>query len=188
MADNKKTDQPAVPEKHAERRRKLLKGLAAGGGAITTSKLLPESWGKPILDAITLPAHAQATGLRVLTASALANTTAVSCATSPDSANYDLGDEDFGNILAELNPAPNPGVLIDMTMSTPGDLTLYGGPLNQQVTTDPTTGQASFTSTGFYAGDGGDAGSDRPDQITFTFQAATGESCTIVVNMTVPAG
>jgi hypothetical protein len=186
MADDKKAQVPATPEKHAERRRKLLKGLAAGGGAVTASKLLPESWGKPILDAIVLPAHAQATGFRLLTASALANTTAVSCATSPDSANYDVGDEDFGTIVAELNPAPNPGVLIDMTMSTPGDMTVYGGGLNQNVTTDPTTGQAAFTAIGFYASDLGDAGLDRPAQVSLTFQAATGESCTIVVNMSIP--
>jgi hypothetical protein len=183
-----------MPEKHAERRRKLLKGLAAGGGAVTTSKLLPESWGKPILDALVLPAHAQATGFRLLTASALVNPTAVSCATSPDSANYDVGDEDITTIVAELNPAPNPGVQIDLSASIPlGDLQLFSAPvtLNQSVVSDPTTGQASFSSIGFGRNPdssdmmGVDPG-DAPSQISLTFQAATGESCTIVVNMSIP--
>jgi hypothetical protein len=39
-------------------RRKLLKSLAAGGGVWTTSKVLPESWQKPVVDSIILPAHA----------------------------------------------------------------------------------------------------------------------------------
>jgi len=50
MADDKKTK---------ENRRKLLKSLAAGGGAIIAGKTLPEKWTKPAVDAVMLPAHAQ---------------------------------------------------------------------------------------------------------------------------------
>ena len=39
-------------------RRKLLKSLVAGGGVWTTAKVLPESWQKPVVDSIILPAHA----------------------------------------------------------------------------------------------------------------------------------
>ena len=40
-------------------RRKLLKSIAAGSGAIVAGKSLPESWSKPVVDSVMLPAHAQ---------------------------------------------------------------------------------------------------------------------------------
>jgi len=42
-----------------ENRRKLLKSLAAGSGAVIAGKSLPESWSKPVVDSVMLPAHAQ---------------------------------------------------------------------------------------------------------------------------------
>ncbi len=41
-------------------RRKLLKALTLGGGAATAWKL-PAEWSKPIVESVTLPAHAQTT-------------------------------------------------------------------------------------------------------------------------------
>jgi len=41
-----------------ESRRKLLKSIAAGSGAIVAGKSLPESWSRPIVDSVLLPAHA----------------------------------------------------------------------------------------------------------------------------------
>jgi len=46
--------------KTAENRRKLLKTVAAGGGAIIAGRTLPEKWGRPVVDSVMLPAHAQA--------------------------------------------------------------------------------------------------------------------------------
>lgn len=45
--------------KAIENRRKLLKSVAAGGGAIIAGKTLPDTWTKPAVDSIILPAHAQ---------------------------------------------------------------------------------------------------------------------------------
>jgi hypothetical protein len=45
----------------SESRRKLLKSIAAGSGAIVAGKSLPESWSKPVVDSVMLPAHAQTT-------------------------------------------------------------------------------------------------------------------------------
>jgi len=42
-------------------RRHLLKSIAVGTGAITTGKTLPESWARPVVDSILLPAHAATT-------------------------------------------------------------------------------------------------------------------------------
>lgn len=40
-------------------RRKLLKSIAAGSGAIVAGKSLPESWSRPVVDSVMLPVHAQ---------------------------------------------------------------------------------------------------------------------------------
>ncbi len=42
-------------------RRKLLKSIAAGSGAVVAGKSLPESWSKPVVDSVMLPAHAETT-------------------------------------------------------------------------------------------------------------------------------
>jgi len=52
MADNKSS----------ENRRKLLKSIAAGSGAIVAGKSLPENWARPVVDSVILPAHAQTSG------------------------------------------------------------------------------------------------------------------------------
>ncbi len=46
----------------AENRRNLLKTIAAGSGAIITGKALPDSWARPVIDSVLLPAHAQTSG------------------------------------------------------------------------------------------------------------------------------
>jgi len=43
-------------------RRRLLKALAGAGGVYTAGKVLPETWSRPVVDALTLPAHAQMSG------------------------------------------------------------------------------------------------------------------------------
>jgi hypothetical protein len=42
-----------------KKRRKLLKSIAAGSGAVITGKTLPESWTRPMVDSVALPAHAE---------------------------------------------------------------------------------------------------------------------------------
>jgi len=46
-------------KKSIESRRKLLKSIAAGSGAIVAGKSLPDSWSRPVVDFVMLPAHAQ---------------------------------------------------------------------------------------------------------------------------------
>ena len=50
-------------KKSSEKRRKLLKSIAAGSGAIVAGKSLPESWSRPVVDSVMLPAHAQTSAL-----------------------------------------------------------------------------------------------------------------------------
>ncbi len=48
-------------EKTTDSRRKLLKSLAVGSGAVVAGKSLPESWSKPVINSVVLPAHAETT-------------------------------------------------------------------------------------------------------------------------------
>ena len=48
--------------------RKLLKFIIAGSGAVVAGKTLPESWAKPIVDSVTLPAHAVTSGYSITVA------------------------------------------------------------------------------------------------------------------------
>jgi len=40
-------------------RRKILKSMAVGSGAIIAGKSLPDTWVRPVVDSVILPAHAQ---------------------------------------------------------------------------------------------------------------------------------
>lgn len=46
----------------SEKRRKLLKSIAAGSGAVLAGRSLPESWSRPVVDSVMLPGHAQTSG------------------------------------------------------------------------------------------------------------------------------
>ncbi len=48
-------------KKSNDSRRKLLKSIAAGSGAVVAGKSLPESWSKPVINSVMLPAHASTT-------------------------------------------------------------------------------------------------------------------------------
>lgn len=43
-------------------RRKLIKSIAAGSGAVIAGKSLPENWTRPVVDSVLLPSHAQTSG------------------------------------------------------------------------------------------------------------------------------
>ena len=53
------------PSRTGISRRQLLKALAATGGAVAASSLLPDEWSNPVVDVGTLPAHAQISDLPV---------------------------------------------------------------------------------------------------------------------------
>ena len=48
-------------KKSNDSRRKLLKSIAVGSGAVVAGKSIPESWSKPVIDSVMLPAHAETT-------------------------------------------------------------------------------------------------------------------------------
>ena len=69
-------------KKSNDSRRKLLKSIAAGSGAVVAGKTLPESWSKPVIDSVMLPAHAvTTTEAPVCGDSVVANTTYITSST-----------------------------------------------------------------------------------------------------------
>lgn len=63
-------------DKKATARRNLLKALVAGGGAFAMGKTVPQSWVKPMVKSVVLPAHAQ-------TSPVIQNTTSRTLLSSP---------------------------------------------------------------------------------------------------------
>lgn len=47
--------------KSNDNRRKLLQSITAGSGAVVVGKALPESWSKPAINSVMLPAHTATT-------------------------------------------------------------------------------------------------------------------------------
>lgn len=76
-----------------ESRRKLLKSIAAGSGAVVAGKSLPESWSRPLVDSVMLPAHAQ-------TSCTTDTITATSLDSDNDFARYVIIIDSSDNILA----------------------------------------------------------------------------------------
>ena len=51
-----------VGKKISEPRRKLLKTVVTGSGVIVAGKNIPQTWSRPVIDAVLLPSHAQTSG------------------------------------------------------------------------------------------------------------------------------
>jgi hypothetical protein len=68
MTDEQRSDKnsgadPDSPgQKDANSRRETIKQLLIAGGVVGGAKFLPSEWTAPIVQYVTLPAHAQATG------------------------------------------------------------------------------------------------------------------------------
>ncbi len=58
MKSQKNQDVNCDSSKYAQKRRKLMKVLAAGSGAAVIANGIPDKWGRPIINSTLLPAHA----------------------------------------------------------------------------------------------------------------------------------
>jgi hypothetical protein len=56
-----KGKQPVIT-RSKQSRRKMLKSMAAGSGAVIAGKSMPDEWAKPMVDSVLLPVHAQTSG------------------------------------------------------------------------------------------------------------------------------
>ena len=61
MSNKDKKSQTTIDknDKKTAGRRKLLKTVVAGGGAVTVAKMMPDEWSRPVVDSIMLPSHAR---------------------------------------------------------------------------------------------------------------------------------
>ena len=106
----KKDDTEKAVSESSNSRRKLLKTFAAGSGAVVAGKNLPESWTRPVVDSVMLPAHAQTSPC------------------SPTIVDIAAGNSDFSTLVLALQTAG----LVE-TLSGPGPFTVYA-PTNQAFT------------------------------------------------------
>ena len=167
-------DQPennVVPEnetpKETVSRRQLLKALAATGGAVSASSLLPGKWAKPVVDVGLLPAHAQVTPTPTPAPTLTPTPTteplvySVLCDSTPGGGDLVLTQGNIRNIqpLLEIISGTGPveGITATMTVDTGvGPTPTFDPPLPQiavtnaagralfpdLVVTNPTPGQA----------------------------------------------
>ena len=135
----------AVPGKEAPEetisRRQLLKAMAATGGAVSASSLLPGKWVKPVVEAGVLPAHAQVTPEPP--------EYSVLCDSTPGGGDLILTDGYITNIQPLLEVVSGTGPVEDisatMTVETIVGPTPTFNPALPQTTTTNASGRALFS-------------------------------------------
>ncbi len=148
-------EQPAnnpVPEEETPEgtlsRRQLLKALAATGGAVSASSLLPGKWVKPVVEAGVLPAHAQVTPEPEPQPTEEPLRYAVLCDSEPGGGNLVLTEGSIDNIqpLLQVTSGTGPveGITATMTVRTLVGPTPTFNPGLPQTTTTNASGRALF--------------------------------------------
>lgn len=61
MSDEKKPVKPEVNDDRPRHSRRRLIQLLTAGGVVTTAKIIPGEWTRPVVESVSLPAHAQTT-------------------------------------------------------------------------------------------------------------------------------
>ena len=114
------------PPKKTLSRRQLLKTLAATGGAVSASSLLPGKWVKPVVEVGLLPAHAQVTPTVTPTLTPTPTVEplrySVLCDSTPGGGDLNLTEGLIENIQPLLvvisGTGPVEGITATMTVST----------------------------------------------------------------------
>ena len=138
--------------RNKQSRRKMLKSMAVGGGAVVAGKSLPDQWAKPMVDSVLLPTHAQTSPIE-LTCTLVASMQAESSADGglgsfavPGS--YTTAATDGANLTVTPQVSVPAGITDGFnltTVVTGGDISLPPpADLNQNVTPDPTNGAIVF--------------------------------------------
>jgi len=151
-------------KKSGESRRKLLKSIAVGSGAIVAGKSLPDKWTAPVVDSVLLPAHAQTSPAPTTTAAPPA------CQTVDDEFTIvSVGSQ--GSVSA-------PGVLANdsctqVTDPRTSSITGSGNPTPNILLTLNADGSFNYQS-------------DQPTGVfTFDYSTESGSTATVTVNMVV---
>jgi hypothetical protein len=124
-----------APEETPEKtlgRRELLKALAAAGGAVTASSLLPGEWAKPVVEVGVLPAHAQVSERRIsdiITTCSASNADLELIDIYPFSTITTYADISSGRDGVEIRRIirrNDTGVIVDNTIGVTGNTGIHG--------------------------------------------------------------
>lgn len=151
------TDNADTPEEERHKRtisrRKLLKALAAAGGAVAVTTLLPSKWAKPVVEVGVLPVHAQATAAAVPTDTPVPLAYAANCDSTPGGGNISIGLPSGTGRITNIRPylavisgtGPIAGITATMTAAAvpPSALPIFTPPLPRTAITDA-SGVADF--------------------------------------------
>ncbi|MFP4343216.1 MAG: twin-arginine translocation signal domain-containing protein [Anaerolineales bacterium] len=141
MSDIKPEVERSVTEEVQISRRRLLKALAAAGGAVAVSSMLPKNWEQPVVEGGVLPAHAQVSEEPVQYI--------IRCDSVPGGGDI-LLDSDYIGLLAdvtatvEVYQGSGPVADIDVTMECSTPEWPQFNPSLPQVATTGSSGVASF--------------------------------------------
>lgn len=131
-------------------RRKLLKALAASGGAMAAASLLPGEWTAPVIEVGLLPAHAQASPTptpipappRIVSCGGVSNFLG-----STDEVLFD-DDERIVDLFARISPIPPVGTLVRFDVAVNGTpIAIDDTPPTLPIVATDATGLADFNLT-----------------------------------------
>ncbi len=103
------------PENQAARRH-LLKAIASGGTIATAATLVPSSWVKPVINSVTLPAHAQTSTPTVYALEILSGPTIRSAGSTPPDLECRNGPE-LDPVVIGVTPADGSKDGMSVTMT-----------------------------------------------------------------------
>ncbi len=152
-------------------RRQLLKAIAATGGAVAASTLLPGEWAKPVVEVGVLPAHAQISETPVPTVP-VQLTYSVLCDSTPGGGDISLTDFIIATIQPRIEVTSGTGPVQNITatmtaQAVTGLLPSFTPTLPQTATSDA-SGRAHFPNLSV----GGQPG--QSFLLVFNFAASTG--------------
>ncbi len=159
MTDHKKETAPQSDPKSSERR-KAIKKIGIGIGAIAGISALPEKWTRPVIGQIVLPAHAA--------------TSAVSLH-DPCTARRTSGTQDSNSVKVEISAWVDPP-----TANLPATIiaTATGGAGNSVTVTTTTAADGTFGAT---ISVGGGPGITKVSIVTIVTGAVNQGSCSVTV-------
>ena len=176
----------SISYRKPNQRRNALKAMAAGGGAVTTAAMLPEKWAKPIVDGITLPAHAQTSYF--FNACEVNNWLSNDTSNTPENqgpfnegaTTIAIGDsDDNDHNLSGITATTMGGVTVNLQINSSGGTPITEGNSFNAVA-DMTNGVATFPDVTV---EGGNTDLAQGDFFLFTFSTASGPNCVVRIDV-----
>jgi hypothetical protein len=186
MSDSARPDDKKPTAKRSDARRRLLKSLALGAGAATTSVVVPKEWIKPLVNSIEVPLHAQGSPIPTMTCSLSVSIYTFGEGQHVVPENVDSG-QDIDDITVELDPAvADQPVHLDIEPLGANDMLIEGVDEADQDELTDAVGQIAFTSAVMNSDEDGSFG-DALNGFRATFSSPGLPACVIEVTFEPPA-